>query len=117
MKSFRMVYDAEGDILDVDFRLAGEKPKRGLELHDNIVLWTDAKNSRAIRLMFISYTKLLGRKEIILNGLKNLSLPQRRKLLKIVTQSPVDEFVSCIDRQRLRFKILEADLKQMVKAA
>jgi len=42
MGSLRLVYDAEGDILDVDFRLTGEK--QGLPLYatyvgNSVVFW------------------------------------------------------------------------------
>jgi hypothetical protein len=47
MGSLRMVYDHEGDILDVDFRLTGEKPRQGIELHDNITVWTNAQGAAA----------------------------------------------------------------------
>ena len=57
MGSIRLVYDAEGDILDVDFRLTGEKPQRGIELHDNITL--------------LSYSVLLEQPFLSLTGLKN----------------------------------------------
>ena len=40
-----MFYDAEGDILDVDFRLTGEKPRQGIELHDNVTVWTNAQGT------------------------------------------------------------------------
>ena len=59
MGSIRLVYDSEGDILDVDFRLAGEKPERGIELHDNVTVWTDAQGTRILHLMLLSYSKLL----------------------------------------------------------
>jgi hypothetical protein len=36
MRSIRLVYDSEGDILDVDFRSTDEKPRLGIEVHDNI---------------------------------------------------------------------------------
>jgi hypothetical protein len=59
MGSIRLVYDAEGDILDVDFRLTGEKPQRGIELHDNITVWTDVQGARVLHLMLLSYSGLL----------------------------------------------------------
>ena len=71
MGSIRLVYDSEGDILDVDFRLTGEKPRQGIELHDNITVWTDARGTRVLRLMFLSYIKLLEQPAISLLSLKS----------------------------------------------
>ncbi len=50
MGSIRLVYDAEGNILDVDFRLTGETPRRGIELYDNVTVWTDSREAHALRL-------------------------------------------------------------------
>jgi hypothetical protein len=49
MGSLRLFYDAAGDILDVDFRLTGEKPRRGIELHDNVTVWTTWKSQPKVR--------------------------------------------------------------------
>ena len=70
MGSIRLVYDSEGDILDVDFRLTGEKPRRGIELHDNITVWTNAQGTRILRLMFLSYSRLLEQPDLPLVKLK-----------------------------------------------
>lgn len=84
MGSIRLVYDAEGDILDVDFRLTGEKPQQGIELHDNITIWTDADSTQIQRLMFLSYTQLLEQPDIPLVKLKKLPARQRAKLLRLL---------------------------------
>jgi hypothetical protein len=72
MGSICLVYDSEGDILDVDFRLTGEKPRRGIELHDNITVWTNAQGTRILRLMFLSYAKLLEQPDLPLVKLKKV---------------------------------------------
>ena len=53
MSSVRLVYDAEGDILDIDFRLTGERPRRGIELHDNVTIWTDAEEKKRMEEAFV----------------------------------------------------------------
>ena len=74
MGSIKIVYDAEGDILDIDFRLTGEIPKRGIELHDNVTLWTDADQTTPVRLMLLSYSHLVEQPALCFDNLKHLPL-------------------------------------------
>jgi len=83
-----MVYDAEGDILDVDFRLTGEKPRRGIELHDNITVWTNAHGTRILRLMFLSCAKLLEQPDLPLVKSNNLPARQRTHVLRLLKSGP-----------------------------
>ena len=116
MGSIRLVYDSEGDILDVDFRLTGEKPRQGIELHDNITVWTDARGTRVLRLMFLSYTKLLEQPDISLLSLKKLPAHQRTNLLKLLTSDPVKRFLVCLDEKALRFRVAEPGVREVTAA-
>jgi hypothetical protein len=116
MGSIRLVYDAEGDILDVDFRLTGEKPQRGIELHDNVTVWTDAPGTRILRLMFLSYTQLLEQPDIPLVKLKKLPARQRASLLKLLTSDPVKQFLVCVDEKKLRFRVAEPRVREIAAA-
>ncbi len=116
MGSIRLVYDAEGDILDVDFRLAGEKPQQGIELHDNVTVWTDTHSTQALRLMFLSYTKLLEQSDIPLVRLKRLPAHQRAKLLTLLKSDPVKRFLTCTDEKELRFRVAEPGFREVAAA-
>ncbi len=107
MGSLRMVYDAAGDILDVDFRVTGEKPRRGIEIHDNVTVWTDALGTRILRLTFLSYAKLLEQADLRLVKLKKLPAPQRAALLKLLTNDPVKRFLVCVNQKELRFRVTD----------
>jgi len=111
MGSLRLFYDAEGDILDVDFRLTGEKPRQGIELHDNITVWTNAQGTRILRLMFLSYTKLLEQPDIPLVKLKKLPARQRAGLLKLLTSDPVKGFLVCVNQKELRFRVADPGVR------
>ena len=111
MGSLRMVYDDEGDILDVDFRLTGEKPRQGIELHDNITVWTNAQGTRILRLMFLSYTKLLEQPDLCLVKLKKLPPRQRASLLKLLTSEPVNRFLVCVNQQEIRFRVADPGVR------
>ena len=116
MGSLRLIYDAEGDILDVDFRLTGEKPHQGIELHDNITVWTDAQGSRILHLTLLSYSGLLKQPSLPLTKLKKLPARQRTNLLKLLTSDPVKRFLACVAEKNLRFRILEPGVREVAAA-
>ena len=117
MKSFRMVYDAEGDIFDVDFRLAETEAEKGYELSDNVTIWTDVKLRRVNRIMFLSYAKLLERHSVKLMFLKKLPLTQRNKIQRALEQDSVRRFLVCRDKNKYDYRLIDPDLGAMVQAA
>ena len=117
MNSFRLFYDAEGDIFEADFRLAGEKPAIGYELSDNVIIWTDAKTNQVHRILFISYTRLLGQPSVVLGFLKKFPAPQREKIQRAIERGPIRQFLRCRDKEKCQYHLLEPDLRGMVKAA
>jgi hypothetical protein len=106
-----MVYDDEGDILDVDFRLTGEKPRQGIELHDNITVWTNPPGTRILRLMFLSYGKLLEQPDLLLVKLKKLPARERAGLLKLLKSHPVKRFLVCVNEKDLRFRVADPGVR------
>ena len=111
MGSIRLVYDSEGDILDVDFRWTGEKPQQGIELHDNITVWTNAHGTRILRLMFLSYAKLLEQPDLPLGKLKKLPARQRAGLLTLLKSDPVKRFLVCVNQKDLRFRVADPGVR------
>jgi hypothetical protein len=111
MGSLRIVYDAEGDILNVDFRLTGEKPRQGIELHDNITVWTNAQGSRILRLMFLSYTKLLEQSDLRLVKFKKLPARQRAGLMKLLMSDPVKRYLECVNPKEFRFRVADPGVR------
>ena len=116
MGSLRLVYDAEGDILDVDFRLTGKKPQKGVELHDNITIWTDADGTQVLRLMLLSYSRLLEQPSLALVGLKKLSTRRRAGLLMLLKTDPVKQFLVCVNDRALRFRVADPGVRAGVAA-
>jgi len=116
MGSIRLVYDAEGDILDVDFRLTGEKPQRGIELHDNVTVWSDAQGTRILHLTLLSYSALLEQPFLALVGLKGLSVRQRTNLLRLLISDPVKRFLVCLDEKKARFRVTEPGIREAAAA-
>jgi len=117
MQSFRMAYDAEGDIFDVAFRLAEAGTEMGYELSDHVTIWTDAKLSRVNRIMFLSYAKLLERHTVKLSLLKKLPLTQRNKIRRALEQDSVKRFLICRDKEKFSYSVVDPDLGAMVQAA
>ena len=116
MGSLRLIYDAEGDILDVDFRLTGQKPQRGIELHDNVIVWSDAQETRILHLTLLSYSALLKQPSLSLTGLKKLPTPQRAKLLKLLKSEPIKRFLVCLDEQKASFRVTEPGVREAAAA-
>lgn len=116
MGSIRLIYDAEGDTLDVDFRLTGEKPQRGIEIHDNITVWSDAQGTRILHLTLLSYSALLEQPFLSLTGLKKLSAEQRTNLLKLLTSDPAKRFLVCLDEKKIRFQVTEPGVREAAAA-
>lgn len=116
MGSIRLVYDTEGDILDVDFRLTGEKPQRAIELHDNITAWSDAEWTTILHLTFLSYSALLAQPFLPLLGIARLSPGQRTHLLKLLNSDPVKRFLVCQDEEKMYFRVTEPGVREAAAA-
>jgi hypothetical protein len=116
MGSIRLVYDAEGDILDVDFRLTGEKPRRGIELHDNVTIWTDAGEKHILRLMLLSYSRLCAKPTLTLNKLQKMSVDRRSKLGKLLATTPIKRFLVSVDEKQCCFRIAEPGVREVAAA-
>ncbi len=116
MGSVRFVYDAEGDILDVDFRLTGERPQQGIELHANVTVWTEAQGTRILRLTLLSYSRLLEQPSLLFTGVKKLPVRQRASLMKLLTSEPVKCFLVCVDEKSLCFRVVEPGVREAAAA-
>ena len=117
MGSLRLVYDAEGDILDLDFRLTRKDSQRGIELHNNIVLWTNARQTQTLRLLFLSYTRLCEQSALTLTKLKKLPVRQQTQLLRLLMSEPVKLFLVPVDEKKLRFRVVAPGVKEVAVAA
>ncbi len=116
MGSIRIVYDTEGDILDIDFRLTGEKPQRGIELHPNVTLWTDVNYIAPVRLMLLSYSQLLEQSELSFDNLKQLPSQRQTQVLKLLTHEPLKRLLTCLDEKEFRFQVIEPNVKELAAA-
>lgn len=116
MSSVRLVYDAEGDILDVDFRLTGERPRRGIELHDNVTIWTDAEEKNILRLMLLSYSQLCSQPALALSKLKKMPVRRRARIVKLLANEPVKRFLVSVDEKKHRFRVAEPGVREVAAA-
>lgn len=112
MASIHPVSDTEGDILDVDFRLTGEKLQRGIELHDNVTVWSDAQGNRILHLTLISYSALLEQPFLSLTGLEKLPTRQRTNLLKLSKSEPINRFLVYLDEEETHFRVTEPGVRE-----
>ncbi|KAA0231533.1 hypothetical protein EDS67_01515 [candidate division KSB1 bacterium] len=103
-------YDAEGDILTVNFPHAKVKKETGLEIADTIVLYFDTVEEKPLQMIFICYNRLVQysrRKPIVLDKLASYPKRLQRLVLKLIQQAPVSNF--------LEVKALDKDSRHTVR--
>jgi hypothetical protein len=92
----RLVYEEEGDILDIFF---GEnEPATGVELTDHILLRLNQATERAVSITVLHFSILTERTEYgprsyPLNNLKELPEDLRELVIHVITTSPVNQFL------------------------
>ena len=89
-------YDAEGDILTVNFPHAKVKKETGLEIADTIVLYFDIVSEKPLQMIFICYNRLVQytrRKPLSLEKLASYPKRLQRIALKLIQQPPVSNFL------------------------
>lgn len=95
-------YDVEGDNLSVTFVEADEsQPHTGIELSDNIVLYFNPETRQPIKLLLLSYRRLVEASRKVplpLDGLDNVSETIRNTVLRVVQQEPVSSFLKVITK-------------------
>lgn len=98
MKDIR--YDAEGDILYVTFEDASGQPSTGVELAENIVFYFNPETQRPLKMILISYARLLAaseRQSLPLNGLADVSASLKKTILSLLAQSPAALFLQLVE--------------------
>lgn len=95
-EKIRLVYDQEGDTLDIFF--GKNEPATGIDLTDNIVLRFNQKTGRAISLTILHFSILAeqteyGPRSYSLDNLGKLPEELRELVLRAVTTAPVNQFL------------------------
>jgi len=91
-----LYYDAEGDILTVNFLPTEAKEETGIEITDNIVLYFDTIDEKPLQMILISYSRLVAhsrRNPLPLNKLAKCPKRLQRLALKLLQQAPVANFL------------------------
>jgi hypothetical protein len=94
--SIRMVYDQEGDILELFF---GENESAtGIQLTDHILLRINQKSRRAVSLMFLHFSILTERTEFgprsySLDKVEELPEELRELVFYLITSLPINQFL------------------------
>ena len=89
-------YDVEGDILSVTFIEIEDQPHTGIELSDNIVLYFNPETEQPIKLLLLSYRRLVetSRKTPLpLDGLDSVPETVRDTVLRVAQRKPVSSFL------------------------
>jgi len=99
-------YDEEGDILEIIFRKA--RATCAVELTESIILRFDLEKEEPLSLSFVSYSRLAQPTEVGPRSfrlkLDSMDDEVRQKVVRIITSSPVNQFlkVSSYTRPRAR---------------
>jgi len=91
-----LYYDAEGDILTVNFPSAKAKKETGIEITDNIVLYFDSVNEKPLQMIFVCYNRLVQytrRRPLPLDKLASYPKRLQRIALKLLQTPPVSHFL------------------------
>ena len=107
-------YDKEGDILEVKFN--NLKPTIGIELNPNIILHYDEEKSLPVRIMFISYSKLLKLKKIELSGLNDIESDKKITVLTLLRTTPLNKLVR-LYTEDLKFIFRNPGINQLLMVA
>jgi hypothetical protein len=89
-------YDAEGDVLTVNFPHAKVKKETAVEIIDTVVLYFDVVNEKPLQMIFICYNRLVQytrRKPLPLDKLASYPKRLQRIALKLLQQAPVSHFL------------------------
>jgi hypothetical protein len=92
-------YDVEGDILSVTFAEVEDQPHTGIELSDNIVLYFNPETEQPIKLLLLSYRRLVETSHeapLPLDGLDRVPEAVRNTVLRVTRREPVASFLQVI---------------------
>lgn len=88
-------YDEEGDLLEITFRKA--RATCAVELTESIILRFDLEKEEPLSLSFISYSRLAQPTKVGPHSfrlkLDSMDDEVRQKVLRIITSSPVNQFL------------------------
>jgi len=89
-------YDAEGDVLTVNFPHAKVKKEMAIEIADTVVLYFDVVNEKPLQMILICYNRLVQytrRKPLKLERLASYPKRLQRLALKLIQRPPVSNFL------------------------
>lgn len=103
----KLVYDEEGDILEIFF--GANVPSTGIALTDHIVLHIDQKQKRAVSLTLLNFSILseqteYGPRSFALEKLTILPADIHDLVLQVLTTLPVSQFLKLSQLQTLPMK-------------
>jgi hypothetical protein len=91
----RLLYDPEGDVLDVIFdeRLHRAEKKAAYELSDGFILYVTSDSMKPIQLTVVNYRRLAQLPKFQFYGWERLKAADRKKLLPILSSPSVSAII------------------------
>jgi hypothetical protein len=93
-------YDAEGDILSVTFTESSEQNHTGIELSDNIILYYNPETQQPLKLILLSYQRLLQASRqapILLDGLAQAPAKVQATITALLQRVPLTIFMQIVE--------------------
>ena len=90
----RMHYDPEGDVLEVIFNeQLHRQEKKAFKLREGIILYLNESALAPVQLTLVNYKKAAQLPALLFNGWQKLTKSEQKKLLPVLTASPVSAFL------------------------
>jgi len=90
----RILYDPEGDVLDVIFdERLHRSDKIAYELRDGFILYVTVDSLKPIQLTVVNYQRLAQRSTFLFSGWKKLKAADRKKLAPILASPALSSFL------------------------
>ena len=87
-------YDSEGDVLEVIVDESLHQAEQvAYELRDGIIIYVSVQSQKLVQLTLVNYRALAQIPVVQFEGWKKLTAAAKKKLLPILTSSPVENFL------------------------
>jgi len=95
----KIYYDAEGDILEVQFTLGTPENRTGIGITEQITIFCDKLFKKSLGFTVLSYSKLLAMPEFHLDELNIAPKDVQKNIKKLISQFPLNHFLYLKDEK------------------
>jgi len=89
----KIIYDEEGDILEIQFKPGIPEKRTGIGLTDHITIFCDTAFQQALGLSALAYSKLLSLPKSPMNELAAAPSAIQQQVIRLLTQAPLNRIL------------------------